>query len=160
MPFTEAVILETFRIRPAFPLTSPHMLTQDVEMFGYNLPKGLILLSNMYHAHHDKNVWGDPEQFRPDRFLGSQESQSEIGNADAGLKNHVIPFNLGKRYCLGAPLAQDVMFLFVVKLFQVFHVCLPETTRAMQPGFDEPSEGGGGVLLTAKPFKVLMKVRG
>ncbi len=113
MPFTEAVILETFRMSSYTPIGAIHKLSDNLEIENWKFPKGLLLIPNMYHCHYDKRVWGDPEVFRPERFLG------ESGQS---LKEHVIPFQLGKRQCLGEPFAKDIIFIFVTKMFQMFNV--------------------------------------
>ncbi len=111
MPFTEAVILETLRMSSFGPIGLLHQLLGDLEIEGYKFPKGLILIPNMYHCHFNKDVWGDPEIFRPQRFLDHHGDQ---------LKEHVVPFQVGKRQCVGEPLAKDIMFIYVTRIFQGF----------------------------------------
>ncbi len=113
MPYTEAVILETSRMCSMLPMGILHELLDDLEVEGYKFPKGLILLPNMYHCHFNKEVWTDPEVFRPERFFGKEGEQ---------LKEHVIPFQVGKRQCAGEPLAKDMLFIYVTKIFQLFVV--------------------------------------
>ncbi len=48
------------------------------------------VLANAISAHMDPRSWKDPETFRPERFLG--EDQTIIGSEG------VIPFGLGKIY--------------------------------------------------------------
>jgi methyl farnesoate epoxidase / farnesoate epoxidase len=46
------------------------------------------ILLNLSHIHKDPKIWGDPENFRPERFL------NESG---ALLKNTaLVPFGIGK----------------------------------------------------------------
>jgi len=48
---------------------------------------------NLWSVHMNQDHWGDPEAFRPERFL---DDQGKL------LKNeHLIPFGIGKRSCLG-----------------------------------------------------------
>ncbi|CAL8123381.1 unnamed protein product [Orchesella dallaii] len=75
MPYTEAVIQEILRITSLAPLGLMHELLHDIEFHGYLLPKGLLLIPNMYHVHNDKKIWGDPGNFRPERFLNEDESR-------------------------------------------------------------------------------------
>ncbi len=112
MPFTEAVILETMRMSSFAPIGLLHQLLDDLEIENYKFPKGLIVVPNLYHCHYNKDVWNDPEVFRPQRFL-------EQG---IKLKQHVVPFQLGKRQCIGEPLAKDILFIYVTRIFQSFDV--------------------------------------
>ncbi len=111
MPFTEAVILETMRMSSFVPIGILHRLLDDLEIEGYKFPKGLILIPNMYYCHFNRDVWNEPEVFRPQRFLDLN------GNK---LKEHVVPFQLGKRQCVAEPLAKDILFIFVTRILSFF----------------------------------------
>lgn len=90
------------------------MLLDDLKYEDYLLPKGMILLANIYHANHHEEIWGDPQNFRPERFLeGSQEHKKN-------LRNSVASFQEGKRKCPGELMARDTMFLFAAKLLQKY----------------------------------------
>lgn len=115
MPYTEAVINEVMRFSSMVPLAVFHSATEDIKFRGYNIPKGTLIIPNLYGAMQDVDVWGDPETFRPERFLSPDEKTL--------LKNDAyIPFSTGKRICLGMTLAQDELFLFTSSLFQKFKV--------------------------------------
>lgn len=40
-----------------------------VEFTGFQIPKNTIVMASIFALHNDKEVWGDPENFRPERFL-------------------------------------------------------------------------------------------
>ena len=44
MPYTDAIYREVMRIRPVFPLGSPHATIEDDVYNGYFIPKGKALL--------------------------------------------------------------------------------------------------------------------
>ncbi|CAL8128931.1 unnamed protein product [Orchesella dallaii] len=145
MPYYEAVLQESLRFSAMVWMSIPHELTEDIEFEGYTLPKGLILLPNLYYIHHDPVIWGDPEKFRPERFI------SEDGSF---IRNDVMmPFGTGKRLCFGEGLARDIMFLFIVRFFQSAQI-FPESLD-MLPDFSAQF----GFLLNAQPFKVAIKWR-
>ncbi|ODN06235.1 Farnesoate epoxidase [Orchesella cincta] len=151
MPYTEAVILETLRITSLVPLGVMHELLYDIDFHGYRLPKGLLLVPNMYHVHHDKKIWGDPENFRPERFL--EEDESKLIRSDSIIRNSVLAFQMGQRKCLGEPLAKDVLFLYVSKIFQNLHAS-PDPSSP-KPNF----EYDDGIVLIANKFRVVMDSR-
>jgi len=119
LPYTEAFIMELLRISSVVSYGVPHAVTQDVEFHGYQIPKGTSVYASIYSTHYDPEVWGDPENFRPERFLSSD-----------GLKvvkhESLIPFSAGKRQCPGKTLARDQLFLFVTTLAQTFRICNEE----------------------------------
>ena len=71
------------------PLSVPHGATEDTVIKGYNVPEGSIVIPNIWACHYDLQVWGDPQTFRPERFL------DEDGRLNNNTEN-VIPFGLGK----------------------------------------------------------------
>jgi cytochrome P450 family 135 len=92
--YIDAVVKETLRQRPVVPLAA-RRLQAPVDVHGYTLPKGTVLLASIYLVHRDPEAFPEPDEFRPERFL-------EGGPAPAAW----IPFGGGVRRCLGASLAQ------------------------------------------------------
>jgi len=124
----------------------PHRLLEDVEFHGYSLPKGLFLIPNLCYLHMNEGVWGDPQNFRPERFLNSDNSQV-VRN------ENLQAFQGGKRVCIGEAVAKDALFLVVVKLFQAFKI-------STDPDNPEPSfEPDVGLALMPKPYKVKLESR-
>ncbi|XP_072038457.1 cytochrome P450 2J6-like isoform X2 [Amphiura filiformis] len=69
LPYTEAVLLEIQRIRTVVPLGVPHVAAKDNKIGGYDVPKGSLIVSNLWAVHNDPDIWTEPDQFRPERFL-------------------------------------------------------------------------------------------
>jgi cytochrome P450 family 2 subfamily J len=115
MPYTEAVIMEVMRYSAMVPLAVQHRTTEDVNFHGYFIPADTLVVPNLYCAMRDPKVWGDADNFRPERFLSPDEKT--VIRHDA-----LIPFSTGKRVCLGETLARDELFLFTTSLFQRFRV--------------------------------------
>lgn len=65
----------------------------------------------MWSLHHDQDHWGDPEVFRPERFI----------NNDGVLKSDdwVMPFGLGKKKCLIFLIPVIIYFLAQCKFKKV-----------------------------------------
>ncbi|GAB6030775.1 hypothetical protein CHUAL_007623 [Chamberlinius hualienensis] len=130
MPYTEATILEIHRKISHVPLSLPHRNIKDVQIQGYVIPKDTMIIPNLWAVHNDPNIWGDPETFRPERFIGSDGKLVKT--------EYVIPFSLGKRACVGEPLARMEIFLYFVSLLQQFTFIPPEgekLTLETFPGF-------------------------
>lgn len=94
MPYTEAVILETLRYSSLVASGIQHCAMTEKMVGGYLVPKDAWILINMYYVHHNPDIWGDPENFRPERFL-SPDGKRVIKH------KALIPFQLGRRQCLG-----------------------------------------------------------
>ena len=65
-------------------------MLQDAVINGYFFPKNTTVISNIYRVHNNPKVWGDPENFRPERFL-SEDGKKIVKN------ENLIPFSAGKR---------------------------------------------------------------
>jgi cytochrome P450 len=143
MKYTEALLNEVMRFSSLVPLSLFHWTTEDVEFHGYNIPKGTMVMPNLYSAHYDEKVWGDPENFRPERFLDDNGNIIKFEN--------LLPFSTGKRVCLGESLARDELFLFSTHLFQKFKVSQAEKLPDLEPSV--------GAALIPRPFEVVLTVR-
>ncbi len=87
LPYTEAVFLEIQRIRTVLPLGVPHEASQDTKLNGYDIPKGSLVFANIWAAHNDPEVWSEPDQFKPERFLNE--------NGKLQHREELIPFSIG-----------------------------------------------------------------
>ncbi|XP_068178274.1 cytochrome P450 2U1 [Antennarius striatus] len=118
LPFTESTIMEVQRLTTAVPLAIPHMASETTEFRGYIIPKGTVLVPNLWSVHRDPTVWDDPDTFRPTRFLDDEGRLIK--------KECFIPFGIGRRVCMGEQLAKMELFLMVTDLLQAFRFRIPE----------------------------------
>jgi cytochrome P450 len=92
--YLDAVVKEVLRARPAVPIVA-RKVREPVEIAGYQLPAGTVLMASVYLVHMDPEVYPEPEEFRPERFSEGRPNPRAW-----------IPFGGGVRRCLGASLAQ------------------------------------------------------
>ncbi|CAB3239009.1 unnamed protein product [Arctia plantaginis] len=69
MPYVEACIREIMRHETTVPLSVPHRAMTDTKLGGYNIPENTMVNPNLTMLHMDEELWGDPQNFRPERFL-------------------------------------------------------------------------------------------
>ncbi|KAJ3499358.1 hypothetical protein NLG97_g389 [Lecanicillium saksenae] len=69
LPYIEALVQETHRWYTVVPLGFPHATTSDLNYDGYDIPKGTIIITNVWWMLHDPDTYADPEQFQPERFM-------------------------------------------------------------------------------------------
>ena len=50
-------------------MSLPHMACRDATVGGYTVPKGAWVVPFIYSCHHDYETWGDPGNFRPERWI-------------------------------------------------------------------------------------------
>ncbi|OQV26084.1 Cytochrome P450 2D3 [Hypsibius exemplaris] len=119
MPYTKAVITEIHRISSFVPFAVPHCTTEDVELEGFAIPKGTEVWPVVCHHFMNSEIWGDPETFRPERFLDA------AGVLIPGLVQEVQPYGVGRRACVGEPLAKAEIFSFFTSILQKFTIISP-----------------------------------
>jgi cytochrome P450 len=98
--YVTATIQETLRRRPVLPNVAPRLVKKPVTIGGWDYPAGVSLVGNAYLVHHDPEIYPDPYEFRPERFLDEPPGTYTW-----------IPFGGGRRRCLGASFAQLEMRL-------------------------------------------------
>jgi cytochrome P450 len=109
LPFLQCVLKESLRLYPITPLLPPHESREDVTVGGFNIPKGTMLLVNIYQIQRDPENCYEPTKFKPERF--------EKEDMDA---KWMIPFSMGRRKCPGDVLAMHTMGLILATLIQCF----------------------------------------
>ncbi|XP_040148940.1 cytochrome P450 2U1 isoform X3 [Ictidomys tridecemlineatus] len=121
-------------------------LNPDVQVLqGYTIPKGTLILPNLWSVHRDPTIWEKPEDFYPDRFLDDQGQLLK--------KEFFIPFGIGKRVCMGEQLAKMELFLMFVSLMQTFTFALPKDSK--KPNLT----GRFGLTLAPYPFNIIISKR-
>ncbi|WP_433726646.1 cytochrome P450 [Nocardia sp. CA-129566] len=91
--YLEAVLKEGMR-RHTVIVSTARKLTQPTVIAGHRLPEGTVVNTSILLAHNDPRNHPQPEEFRPDRFLGANPAP-----------NTWLPFGGGVRRCLGAGFA-------------------------------------------------------
>ncbi|CAG7725253.1 unnamed protein product, partial [Allacma fusca] len=139
MPYTEAVISEVLRISAVVPMSLPHYTYADAEISGYFIPKDTLLIQNTWGIQHDPEVWDEPEEFRPERFLNENGRYKKNEN--------LVVFGIGKRYCIGEFVARDQLFIFVTRIFQRFSI--------KYSGKPPSTHGNHGLVSRPEPFHII-----
>jgi len=112
IPYVEATLNEVWRFCHIAPFGPPRQSSKDTPLKSTTIPAGTLVMYNTYSLHMDENHWGDPEVFRPERFLDND------GAFRADEMN--LPFGIGRRRCLGETLARMENFLFFSNIFHKF----------------------------------------
>ncbi|XP_078573911.1 cytochrome P450 1A1-like [Branchiostoma floridae x Branchiostoma japonicum] len=149
LPYMDSTINEVLRFGIVVPLSVPHATTVDTTLRGYEIPKGTWIMPNLWNAVRDPEIWGDPNVFRPERFLDDDGKVLPKPSA-------LMPFSAGRRACPGEPMARADIFLMLAGLVQKFKFRLPEGEG---PPDLAPDPKGAGLFCIACPYKVVMTHR-
>ena len=134
-PYREAVVKETLRARPVIHNVA-RRLTEPVELGGWRLPAGTVVMPAIGLLHEDDRLHADAAAFRPERWL-----EDGAGSAPYTW----IPFGGGTRRCLGATFAQTEMDVVLRTVLREVELTAPDPrpeTPRMAHITAVPSRGG------------------
>ena len=113
LPYLTAVCQEALRIRPVAPVAFARVTKHAFRVMDHEVPPGTSLLPAIYLTHRQPDLFPDPDQFRPERFLERQFSPYEY-----------LPFGGGDRICIGMAFAQFEMKLALATILSRFRLKL------------------------------------
>jgi len=116
LPWLDAVIRESLRLRPVVPMVG-RVLQVPMTFRGFRLPAGAAIAPSIWLTHRNPAVYEDPLAFRPERFV------DEKPNPYAWL-----PFGGGIRRCLGQAFALIEMKVVLATMLR--HLDLHATQQA------------------------------
>lgn len=119
LPYLEGVINESWRFYPPA-WRQARQAIDDFELDGYSFPAGTIAILSQWVMHNLPEIWGDPENFRPERWDPKHGQKVPQGA--------YFPFGLGPHICIGMPFAQLEARLLLATIIQRF-------TPRLVPGF-------------------------
>jgi cytochrome P450 len=92
LPYTVQVVREALRLCPPAP-TGTRMASRDLQVGGYRVKAGTMLLIGRMAVHRDPTLWANPLDFDPERF--------DAANASTRDRWQYLPFGGGPRSCIG-----------------------------------------------------------
>ena len=95
--YVDAVVKETLRLRPPLGMAT-RLVNKPFQLGEYELQPGTLIGPCIYLVHRRADIYPEPEQFRPERFLEQPPG-----------KYTWIPFTAGNRSCLGGYFAMHEM---------------------------------------------------
>ncbi|KAE9453848.1 hypothetical protein C3L33_14206, partial [Rhododendron williamsianum] len=114
LPYLLAIVKETLRMHPPGPLLSwARLAIHDTKIGNHFVPAGTTAMVNMWAITHDERVWSDPNEFKPERFVGEDV-------AIMGSDLRLAPFGSGRRVCPGKAMGLATVHLWLAQLLQSF----------------------------------------
>ncbi|MEM7372924.1 MAG: cytochrome P450 [Bacteroidota bacterium] len=128
-------INETLRLYPPLILI-PRKATKDMVFDGYKIPKGAYINLLIQHHHRKADVWDNPQEFDPDRFVLPRRE-------DAKCPHMYAPFGAGAHHCLGFSFAELQIRMIMTEMLQRFEWAVPKAYEAKYQAIplQEPKDG-------------------
>ncbi|GAB5585105.1 hypothetical protein Unana1_00005 [Umbelopsis nana] len=106
LPYLNAVINETMRLKPVAMGGLPRQTTEDYVLGGkYHIPKNTLISAHIYACQTNPEYWPEPLAFKPERWLEGAEFPAD--------KDAFFPFSSGSRNCIGRNFALMEMRLIL-----------------------------------------------
>lgn len=149
LPYLDALTKEVLRWNTVAPTGVPHRAVQDDVHAGYFIPKGSLVIANIWKLTHDPRTYANPFTFNPDRFISSEGKTAE-------LDPHGLCFGFGRRICPGLHLADASVFISCAMSLAVFDI-----SKCIENGIiiEPVHENTTGTISHPKPFKCSIKPR-
>ncbi|KAI9111004.1 hypothetical protein K1719_017879 [Acacia pycnantha] len=119
LPYLLAVMKETLRLHPIFPLLVPHCPSETTVVGDYTILKGYRVFVNVWAMHRDPSIWDNPLEFDPSRFLDGQYDYK-------GNDFNYLPFGSGRRICAGMAFAERTFLYCVATMMHSFEWKVPQ----------------------------------
>jgi unspecific monooxygenase len=116
LPYLNAVCQETLRLYPVAMLALNRVVKSPLQIAGYEFEPGIVLLPCIYLTHHREDLYPNPKQFKPERFLERQFTPYEF-----------LPFGGGNRACIGMAFAQFEMKLVLATVLSNWQLELADS---------------------------------
>jgi unspecific monooxygenase len=138
LPYLSAVCSETLRIYPIIPITFIRVTNSPVQIMGHHFDADTQLAPCIYLTHHREDLYPEPNQFKPERFIERQFSPYEY-----------LPFGGGNRRCIGFALAQLEMKLVLATVLSRYQLALVDSkpVKPIRRGLTIAPAGGVQMVL-------------
>ncbi|KAJ7650917.1 cytochrome P450 monooxygenase [Roridomyces roridus] len=118
LPYCNAIVQEVLRWNPPAPLASPHLSVNPDTCEGYDIPANSLVVPNLWKILHDPEIFPNPAQFRPERFLASEYVGGKLPREV--LETYEIVFGPGRRICPGRYFVPAQLFISMASILSVF----------------------------------------
>ncbi|KAJ7285227.1 cytochrome P450 [Mycena rebaudengoi] len=149
LPYIDALCKEIFRYHPVGPMGLPHRVMEDDIHNGYLIPKGSLVLANIWNMAHDPKAYTNPLEFDPSQFLKSDKHIPEPDPRD-------FVFGFGRRVCPGKLLADASVFMACTMTLATFTI-----SKAIENGktVELVEDYRSGTISQLAPFSCSVKPR-
>ncbi|MGL5804221.1 MAG: cytochrome P450 [Xenococcaceae cyanobacterium] len=141
LPYLTAVCNEVLRMHPVIPITFPRIAKQAIKIMGYEFEAETQLTPSIYLVHYREDIYPEPHQFKPERFLDRTYSPSEF-----------LPFGGGNRRCLGYALALLELKLVIGTILPRYELALASNSpvKAQRRGLTIAPSNGVPMVMVKK----------
>jgi cytochrome P450 len=138
LPYLNAVCQEILRMYPVIPIVFPRVTKSAMKIINYDFEAETLLSPSIYLVHYREDIYPEPRQFQPERFIDRTYSPAEY-----------LPFGGGSRRCLGYALAMLELKLVIATIISRYNLKLVDdrTPKAQRRGLTIAPNNGIPMVL-------------
>ncbi|KAH8982107.1 cytochrome P450 [Lactarius akahatsu] len=158
LPYIRAMVKETLRWRPVGPVGIPHLSTEDDWYNGMFIPKGTIMIANVWHLNHDAEIYGaDVADFNPARFL---DANGDVAPCPPETKEEGhVTYGFGRRVCVGKHVANNSLFIDMAMTLWACNIEPGKDEHGNVISIDTDAVMEDGIAIRPIPFKADIRPR-
>ncbi|XP_064601467.1 cytochrome P450 4B1-like [Liolophura sinensis] len=118
LKYTSLFLKEVLRVYPPVPVVS-RQTTKPCVIDGVTIPPGMVLQLAIMLVHRNADVWENPEEFRPERFMSETFLTRD--------PYCYVPFSAGPRNCIGQNFAFNEEKVVICRIVKKFKIVLDES---------------------------------
>ncbi|PCH38616.1 cytochrome P450 [Wolfiporia cocos MD-104 SS10] len=153
LPYVESVINEVYRWNVSAPLGIPHCASEDDEFLGYRVAKGTMVIPNIWAMSQKEDIYPDPQEFRPERFMAMGASEMETADP----RNYI--FGFGRRICPGRHFADSTIWIAVANLIATMNIRETKNTGSERKSTTLAPSFVPGIVSHPQPFDCCIEPR-
>ncbi|KAG2297274.1 hypothetical protein Bca52824_043943 [Brassica carinata] len=119
LKYLKMVIKETWRLHPVSPLLVAREVISEFKINGYTIQPKTRLHVNTWGTGRDPQIWKDPEEFIPERFMDRDIEAN-------GQHFELLPFGGGRRICPAMYMGATTVEFGLANLLYQFDWKIPE----------------------------------
>ena len=139
LSYLSACIDETLRMNPPKASTLPReVLAGGMVIDGHHIPKGIEVGTPIYVLHHDEDIYPQPWDYRPERWIVDEKS-GVSSDLVAAARRGFCPFLIGPMNCVGKNMTYIAIKLAVAHLLFYYDIrqAAEETGGGGSPNLEE-----------------------
>ena len=150
LAYLDAVMRESMRFYSTIPNGSARIVRSPTTIRGFEIPAGALVTVALHLLHRRPEIFADPDQFKPERFLGSKFTPWEYA-----------PFGGGDRRCLGMAIAtHELKTIVATVLSRVDLASVSSSVRPVRRGAFLAPEAGLPVVVSPRRSRDPSDMRG
>ncbi|XP_076351931.1 cytochrome P450 3A8-like isoform X2 [Tachypleus tridentatus] len=120
LQYLDRVFSESLRMYPPLITFTNRVTDEEYQLGDFKIPKDTAIQVPVWHLHHDPEIWSEPYEFKPERFL--PENKKDIHSMA------YQPFGSGPRNCVGMRMAQLEAKLALARILRAYKLVPSEKT--------------------------------